>query len=70
MHASECLLSIKRILCVCACMCVMFLKRVVHHTGCFSLPFQCFMTLLLMPFHQLLFNFLSRGKVSELCRHS
>ena len=41
---------IKRIPCVCACggacVCVTFLKRAVHHTGCFSLAFSMFYDLI------------------------
>ena len=37
------------------CVCVTFLKRAVHHTGCFSLAFSMFYDLIAYVFHLMLF---------------
>ena len=36
--------------CVCVSVCVTFLKRAVHHTGCFSLAFSMFYDLIAYVF--------------------
>ena len=46
---------------VCACVnvCVTFLKRAVHHTGCFSLAFSMFYDLIAYVFSFDVFSYLS-----------
>ena len=42
--------SVRVCVCVCMSVCVTFLKRAVHHTGCFSLAFSMFYDLIAYVF--------------------